>query len=89
MSSALVRKNMAKLKTKILLEMIDDIITEYPNINNFIQRKLVEKCDREEISIDEVSLEPKPFLQTKHVVYQSQDMLLAGLKVSYVLLREA
>ena len=89
MSSALVRKNMAKLKTKILLEMIDDIITEYPNINNFIQRKLIEKCDREEISIDEVSLEPKPFLQTKHGVYQSQDMLLAGLKVSYVLLREA
>ena len=89
MSSALVRKNMAKLKTKILLEMIDDIITEYPNINNFIQRKLIEKCDREEISIDEVSLEPKPFLQTKHVVYQSQDVLLAGLKVSYVLLREA
>ena len=89
MSSALVRKNMAKLKTKILLEMIDDIITEYPNINNFIQRKLIEKCDREEISIDEVSLEPKPFLQTKHVVYQSQDMLLAGLKVSYVLSREA
>ena len=89
MSSALVRKKVAKLKTKILLQMIDDIITEYPNINNFIQRKLIEKCDREEISIDEVSLEPKPFLQTKHVVYQSQDMLLAGLKVSYVLLREA
>ena len=89
MSSALVRKKMTKLKTKILLEMIDDIITQYPNINNFIQRKLIEKCDREEISIDEVSLEPKPFLQTKHVVYQSQDMLLAGLKVSYVLLREA
>ena len=89
MSSALVRKKMTKLKTKILLEMIDDIITEYPNINNFIQRKLIEKCDREEMSIDEVSLEPKPFLQTKHVVYQSQDMLLAGLKVSYVLLREA
>ena len=89
MSSALVRKKMTKLKTKILLEMIDDTITEYPNINNFIQRKLIEKCDREEISIDEVSLEPKPFLQTKHVVYQSQDMLLAGLKVSYVLLREA
>ena len=89
MSSALVRKKMTKLKTKILLEMIDDIITEYPNINNFIQRKLIEKCDREEISIDEASLEPKPFLQTKHVVYQSQDMLLAGLKVSYVLLREA
>ena len=89
MSSALVRKKVAKLKTKILLQMIDDIITEYPNINNFIQQKLIEKCDREEISIDEVSLEPKPFLQTKHVVYQSQDMLLAGLKVSYVLLREA
>ena len=85
----LVRKKMAKLKTKILLETVDNIITEYPNINNFIQRNLIEKYDREEISIDEVSLETKPFLQTKHVIYQSQDMLLADLKVSYVLLREA
>ena len=52
---------MAKLKTKILLEMIDDIITEYPNTNDFIQRKLIEKCDREGISIDEISLEAKTF----------------------------
>ena len=46
--------------------MINDIITEYPNINDFIQWKLIEKCDREEISIDEasllVSLEAKYFL---------------------------
>ena len=83
MSSALVRKKMAKLKTKIFFEMIDGIITEYPNINNFIQRNLIEKCDREEISIDEVRLEPKPFLQTKHVLYQSQDMLLADLNMFY------
>ena len=50
---------MAKLKTKILLEMIDNIITEYPNTHDFIQRKLIDKCDREGISIDEVSLEAK------------------------------
>ena len=34
--------------------MMNDIITEYPNINDFIQQKLIEKCDREGISIDEV-----------------------------------
>ena len=54
---------MAKLKTKILLEMINDI-TKYPNINDFIQPKLTDKCDREGIPIDEVSLEAKNFLQT-------------------------
>ena len=36
-------------------KMMNDIITEYPNINDFIQQKLIEKCDREGISIDEVS----------------------------------
>ena len=46
---------MVKLKTKILLQTINDIITEYPNINDFILWKLIEKCDREGISIDEVS----------------------------------
>ena len=80
---------MAKPKTKIGFEMIDDIITEYPNIHFFIQRKLIEKCDREGIPIDEVSLEAKRFLQTKHVIYQSQHMLLVGLRASYVLLRDA
>ena len=29
--------------------MIDDTIIEYPNIHNFVQRKLIEKCDRERI----------------------------------------
>ena len=32
--------------------MINGIITSYPNINDFIQRKLIEKCGREGISID-------------------------------------
>ena len=45
--------------------MINDIITEYPRINYFIEGKLIEKCDREGISIDEVSflisLEAKHF----------------------------
>ena len=66
-----------------------DIITEYPKVNDFIQWKLIEKCDREGISIDEVSLEAKTFLQTKLVIYQSQHLLLVGLRVSFVLLREA
>ena len=52
---------MIKLKTKILLEMINDIITEHPNIKEFIQWKLIEKCDRDGIPIDEVSLEAKIF----------------------------
>ena len=46
---------MAKLKIKIFLEMINGIITEYPNANDFIQQKLMEKCDKEGISIDEVT----------------------------------
>ena len=62
MSSALVSKKITKLKTKILLEMINDIVTEYPNINDFTQRKLIKKCDREWISIDEVNLEAKTLL---------------------------
>ena len=41
---------MTKLKTKILLGMINDIITEYPNINDFIQQKLIGKCDRRNIN---------------------------------------
>ena len=35
--------------------MINDNITEYPNINDFIQQKQIEKCDRVGISIDEVN----------------------------------
>ena len=54
MSSALGSKKMAKLKTNILLKMINDIITEYSNINDFMQPKLTENCDREEISRDEL-----------------------------------
>ena len=34
--------------------MINDIITEYPSTNDFVQQYLIEKCDREGISIDEV-----------------------------------
>ena len=54
MSSAIGSKKRAELKTNILLKMINDIITEYSNINDFMQRKLIEKCDREEISRDEL-----------------------------------
>ena len=65
MSSALDIKKTANLKAKMLLETINDIIPEYPNINDFIQRKIIEKCDREGMSIDEVnflvSLEAKHF----------------------------
>ena len=34
---------MKKLKTKILLEVIDDIIVEYADTNVFIQQKLFER----------------------------------------------
>ena len=46
---------MAKLKTQIILEMINDIINKYRNTNDFVQQKLIEKCDREGILIDELS----------------------------------
>ena len=35
--------------------MINDIITEYPDFNDFIQQKLIEKCNRERMPIDEVT----------------------------------
>ena len=54
MPSAPVRKKIPKLKTKIVLEMINDLFTEYPNIYDFLQQELIEKCDRERISIDEI-----------------------------------
>ena len=43
-----------KLKTKILLEVIDVIIISYTDTNDFIQWKLSEKCEREGISINKV-----------------------------------
>ena len=36
--------------------MIDDTIIEYSDTNDFIQQKLIEKCDREGISIGMVIL---------------------------------
>ena len=67
---------MAKLKTKILLKIVNDVVITYPDIRNFMEQKLIEKCNREGISIDEViyffsKSKSKTFLQTKHVVYQS------------------
>ena len=67
---------MGKFKTKILLEIINDVVIEYPDTRDFIEQKLIEKCNREGISIDEViyffsKSRSKTFLQTKHVVYQS------------------
>ena len=46
---------MAKLKTQIILEMVNDIINKYRNTNDFVQQKLIEKCDREGILIDELN----------------------------------
>ena len=65
---------MEKRKTNILLELIYDIIIEYPYTKEYIQQKLYVKCDREGIPIDKVilfflaSLEAKTFLQTKHIL---------------------
>ena len=47
---------MEKRKTNILLELIYDIIIEYPNTKEYIQQKLYEKCDREGIPIGKVIL---------------------------------
>ena len=45
---------MEKHKTNILLELIDDIMVEYPDSKEYIQQKLQEKCQREGILIDTV-----------------------------------
>ena len=45
---------MEKRKMNILLELIDDIIVEYPGTKEHIQQKLQEKCKREGILIDTV-----------------------------------
>ena len=45
---------MGKRKTNMLLELIDDIIVEYPDTKEYIQQKLQEKCKREGIPIDTV-----------------------------------
>ena len=66
---------MEKFKAKIPLEVIDDISIEYPDTNVFMHHKLIEKYDREEISIDKVILfflskfRSNKVLQTKHVIY--------------------
>ena len=45
---------MAKLKTKILLEMVNDVVIKYPGTRDFIEQKLIEKCNREGLSMDQV-----------------------------------
>ena len=65
---------MEKRKTNILLELIDDIISEYQDTKEYIQQKLLEKREREGILIDTViffccycfskSSEAETFLQT-------------------------
>ena len=66
---------MEKRKTNILLELIDDMINEYPNTKEYIQQKLYEKCDREGIPTDKVILLLLFFflasleaIQTKHII---------------------
>ena len=43
-------------KTNMLLEVMDDIIIEYPDCKRFIHQKLIEKRNRDGISIDQVIL---------------------------------
>ena len=62
---------MEKLITKILLEVIGDIITEYQDTNNFIQQTLSRNCDREEISIDKVILFNKSRSKPKRYISKS------------------
>ena len=68
---------MEKHKTNILLELINDIIVEYPETKKYIQQKLQEKCKREQIPIDTVISiitffskfsEIKTILQTKDII---------------------
>ena len=59
--------------------MINDIITEYPRINDFIEGKLIEKCDREGISIDEVSFLIS--LEAKH--FYKPTMLYIRVSICY------
>ena len=47
------------------------LLLNIQNINDFIQQKLIQKCDREEISIDVVSLEAKTFF-TNQACYISK-----------------
>ena len=49
MSSAKVSKKKAKLKAKIVLEIINDIVIKYQDTTDFIEQKLIEKCNRDEI----------------------------------------
>ena len=79
MSSAIGSKKRAELKTNILLKMINDIITEYSNINDFMQRKLIEKCDREEISRDELRFWAS--LKAKH--FYKRSMLYIKVSICY------
>ena len=65
---------MEKRKMNILLELIGDIIVEYPDTKEYIQKKLQEKSEREGILIDVAIFffskfsEVKTFLQTKHII---------------------
>ena len=59
--------------------MINDIITKYPSINDFIEGKLIEKCDREGISIDEVSFLIS--LEAKH--FYKPTMLYIRVSICY------
>ena len=78
-SSALNSRKLAKLKTKILLEMVNEIIIEYSNISEFIQWKLIKKCDIEEISLDDVSFLVS--LEAKH--FYKPSMLHIKVSVCY------
>ena len=61
------------------MEIINDTITEYPNISDFIKRKLIEKYNREEISTDEVSVLVS--LEAKH--FYKPSMLYIKVSICY------
>ena len=76
---------MEKFKTKILLEVIDDIIIiiiiEFPDTNDFIQQKLNERCDREGISIDKVICLFLISIEAKH--FYKPSMLYMKVSICY------
>ena len=72
----------------MLLEVMDDIIIEYPDTKDFIRQKLSEKCDREGISIDKVILffyrvQKENIFTNQACHILKSTLLLAGLKVQF------
>ena len=61
--------------------MIDDIVIEYSYTKDFIQQKLIEKCDREGVSIDRIIYFFLASLEAKH--FYKPRMLYITVSICY------